>query len=107
MPGFSKKEQARLSLLTLAHRGNLKKLKGLLTNEEDCVLAMSLRLAVLLNRNRSNTIFPDMYLHFKEKKYRFTLDSAWLKNNPLTKAALQEEVNQWKNLKVGVKIIAE
>ena len=35
----------------------MKKLQGLLTDEVDCVLAMSLRLAALFYRNRSEDIF--------------------------------------------------
>ena len=44
MPGFSRKEQSRLSLLALAQRGKLNKLQGQLGNAEDQILAMSLRL---------------------------------------------------------------
>ena len=107
MPGFSRKEQARLSLLALAHRGSLKKLKGVLTNKEDCILALSLRLAVLFYRNRSSIALPDICLNFNGKKCSLSLDSSWLARNPLTEAALKEEVIQWKTLGIGVKIVAE
>ncbi|MFA6921333.1 MAG: exopolyphosphatase [Gallionella sp.] len=105
MPGFSKKEQARLSLLALAHRGNLKKLQGLLIDAEDCVLAMSLRLAALFYRNRSDVVLPDMQAGFGKVKYSLTMDSGWLKQNPLTEAALREEVKQWKALGVTLQLI--
>jgi len=107
MPGFSKKEQARMSLLALAHRGNLKKLKGLLTEEEDCVLAMSLRLAVLFYRNRSDVVLPEMQASFSGKKFRLVIQPEWLENNPLTESALQDEVKQWKILGIGLQIDTE
>lgn len=105
MPGFSKKEQARLSLLALAHRGNLKKLQGLLVEPEDCLLAMSLRLAALFYRNRSDVVLPEMTASFSGTKYFLAMDPVWLKQSPLTEAALQEEVKQWKLLGVTMQII--
>ncbi len=105
MPGFSKKEQARLSLLALAHRGNLKKLQGLLMDGEDCLLAMSLRLAALFYRNRSDVQLPEMTASFNGTKYCLAMDAGWLKQNPLTEAALQEEVKQWKLLGVVMQLI--
>ncbi|MCR4297850.1 MAG: exopolyphosphatase [Gallionella sp.] len=107
MPGFSKKEQARLSLLTLAQRGNLEKLKGQLKNAEDCALALSLRLAVLLYRNRSNISMPTLHGHFSGIRFRLSIDANWLTQNPLTEAALQEEVLQWEVLGVSMQIVPE
>lgn len=107
MPGFSKKEQARLSLLALAHRGNLKKLQGMLNDEEDCVLAMSLRLAVLFYRNRSDIILPDLHARFSGTKCYLSVGRDWLAQNPLTDAALQDEVKQWKALGVTLQIDTE
>ncbi len=54
MPGFSKKEQAHLSLLTLAHRGGLAKMRGLLNGADDLALVMALRLAVIFCRSRND-----------------------------------------------------
>ncbi len=107
MPGFSKKEQARLSLLALAHRGNLKKLQGMLTDKENSVLAMSLRLAVLFYRNRSDIVLPEMHARFSGTKFHLAIDPDWLAQNPLTETALQDEVKQWKNLGVSLQIVGE
>lgn len=104
MPGFSKKEQVRLSLLAMAHRGNLKKLLGLLTEAEDVALAMSLRLAALFYRNRSDVALPEIQLSITGAKYGLSVSPAWLKLNPLTEAALQEEVKQWKALGVSLQL---
>ncbi|MDD2915510.1 MAG: Ppx/GppA phosphatase family protein [Gallionella sp.] len=104
MPGFSKKEQARLSLLALAQRGNLNKLQGQLKNAEDCALAMSLRLAVLFYRNRSDSDLPVLRGRFDENKFRLSIGADWLAQNPLTETALNEEVKQWKTLGIGMQL---
>jgi len=106
MPGFSKKEQARLSLLTLAQRGHLDKLDGQLRNTEDCVLAMSLRLAVLFYRNRSNVALPALRGRFSGTKFHLAMDAGWLEQNPLTEAALEEEMRHWKTLGIGMQVVA-
>ena len=105
MPGFSKKEQVRLSLLALAQRGNLDKLQGQLKNTEDCVLAMSLRLAVLFYRNRSDNGLPALHGRFSGTKFHLSIDTGWLAQNPLTETVLQEEVRQWKTLDVSLQIM--
>jgi len=104
MPGFSKKEQARMSMLALAHRGNLKRLKGMLNNEEDCALAMSLRLAVLFYRNRSDILLPEMHASISGKKFRIAIDPEWLERNPLTETALQDDIKQWKSLGISLQV---
>ena len=107
MPGFSRKEQARISLLALAQRGGLDKLQGQMKNTEDCVLAMSLRLAVLFYRNRSDSELPALHGRFSGTKFHLLIDAGWLAQNPLTETALQEEVKQWKTLGVVMQVVAE
>ena len=104
MPGFSRKEQARLSLLALAQRGNLNKLQGLLKKTEDCVLAMSLRLAVLFFRNRSDSSLPDLHGRYSGNKFHLSIDHDWLAQNPLTETELLDEVKQWKTLGLSLQI---
>ncbi len=105
MPGFSKKEQARLSLLTLAQRGSLNKLQGQLKNTEDYILAMSLRMAVLFYRNRSDSSLPALHGRFSGTKFHLSIDPDWLAQNPLTETALQDEVKQWKTLGVSLQVV--
>jgi exopolyphosphatase/guanosine-5'-triphosphate,3'-diphosphate pyrophosphatase len=83
----------------------LKKLLGLLTESEDCLLAMSLRLAALFYRNRSDVVLPEMTASFNGTKYCLAMEAHWLKQNPLTETALQEEVKQWKSLGVTMQLI--
>jgi exopolyphosphatase / guanosine-5'-triphosphate,3'-diphosphate pyrophosphatase len=105
MPGFSKKEQARLSLLTLSQRGNLGKLQGQLKKSDDHMLAMSLRLAVLFYRNRSDVGLPALHNRSSGTKFHLSIDPDWLAQNPLTETALQDEVKQWKSLGVSLQIV--
>ena len=104
MPGFSRKEQARLSLLALAHRGNLEKLRGRLDTHEALVQAMALRLAVLVYRNRSDSEPPAMQGHCSAGKFSLLLSPEWLAHNPLTGSVLQEEVQRWEALNVDLHV---
>ncbi|MGB7650412.1 MAG: Ppx/GppA phosphatase family protein [Gallionella sp.] len=104
MPGFSKKEQARMSLFALAHRGGLDKCKGSLTAPADLLLLMSLRLASLFYRNRSDTLLPAIRAQFTGAKFHLAISSDWLTQHALTQAALQEEARQWKTLGISLQI---
>lgn len=104
MPGFSRKEQARLSLLTLAHRGGLEKHKAQLMSAQDIAQVMALRLATLFYRNRIGVELPEINGHFSGTKFHLSLGSGWLKQNPLTDTALQEESKQWKLLGISVQV---
>lgn len=107
MPGFSKKEQARLSVLALAQRGGLEKLQGQLQASEDAALAMSLRLAVLLYRNRSDTGPPAVHGRFSGTKFHLSLPRDWLAQNTLTETALRDETRQWKSLGISMQVVTE
>lgn len=102
MPGFSKQEQAKLSLLTLGQRGGLEKLPNM--SAQEIVLVMSLRLATLLSRNRSAETLPHLLAHFSGTKFHLSISSDWLSKNPATDAALQEEIRQWRTLKISVQL---
>lgn len=105
MPGFSRKEQMRLSLLALAQRGSLDKLQGQLDDATDLALAMSLRLAVLFRRSRSEAPLPAMHGRFSGTKFHLSINADWLAQNPLTGTALQEETRQWKTLGVSLQVL--
>jgi exopolyphosphatase/guanosine-5'-triphosphate,3'-diphosphate pyrophosphatase len=105
MPGFSKMEQSHLSLLALAHRGGLEKLRGMLNNSEKLAQAMALRLAALFYRNRSDLELPNIQGKFSGTRFTLVLAPGWLTQNPLTEAALQDESKQWKNLGVNMQVV--
>ncbi|GAB1235405.1 exopolyphosphatase [Ferrigenium sp. UT5] len=104
MPGFSSKEQMRLSFLALAHRGGLEKLRSQIREAQDFALVMSLRLATLLCRNRSAAVLPRLTGRFSGTKFYLSLEEGWLAQNPLTETALQAEAKQWKALGVSVQV---
>jgi exopolyphosphatase / guanosine-5'-triphosphate,3'-diphosphate pyrophosphatase len=104
MPGFSKMQQYRLSNLVLAHRGSLDKMRGLLEDEVDVALVVALRLAALFYRSRSDAALPAIETHCKGSSYRLLLDVAWLRENPLTAAALREETREWRKLGVDLEV---
>lgn len=106
MPGFSRKEQYRLSWLALAQRGGLEKLREHWQQADDLAQVMALRLAILFYRNRSDVVLPEFKASFSGIKFHLQLDAAWLMQNPLTEAALHEEGKRWKELGVSFQLDA-
>ena len=104
MPGFSKMEQAQLSMLVLAHRGSLGKLHGLVKADYDWSLLISLRLATLLHRSRSEVRLPAIRASRKKSTFTVEVDAKWLAANPLTAAELREEIKDWKGLGVELAV---
>jgi len=110
MPGFSKKEQERLSFLALAQRGNLDKMRSQLFStiaSEDISLAMALRLATVFYRNRSDVQLPVMKGNFNGTKFFLNLQAGWRAQNPLTDVALQDEAKQWRELGISLQVVEE
>ena len=104
MPGFSKMEQDQLSMLVLAHRGSLGKLHGLVKADYDWSLLISLRLAALLHRSRSDVRLPVIRASRKKSTFTVEVDAKWLAANPLTAAELREEIKDWKGLGVELAV---
>ncbi|HTP39973.1 MAG TPA: exopolyphosphatase [Steroidobacteraceae bacterium] len=97
MPGFAKEEQLLLARLVGAHRRKLD-LGGL----EDLIppwdrkaihLVVMLRLAVLLNRARSNVAIPAIALAARGHTLEVRFSARWLRERPLTMADLQQEID--------------
>jgi exopolyphosphatase/guanosine-5'-triphosphate,3'-diphosphate pyrophosphatase len=95
MPGFSRGEQGRLSMLALAHRGAAVKVRDLVTEPFDFALIFSLRLAVLFHRSRSAITLPELEVIRGDKTFVLRIEQAWLNHNPLTNTALSAEIEQW------------
>ena len=106
MPGFSRMEQAHLSLLVLAHRGTMEKMQGQISDSLDLAMVMALRLAVLFHRSRSEPRLPPFEAHCDGWHFKLALDALWLGANPLTAAALKEEVKEWRKVGVELEIAA-
>ncbi len=95
MPGFSKKDQARLAMLVLGHRGKLDKVAVLPKGDVNWLLILSLRLAVLFHRSRSDQGRLPYSIAMGDKGATLELPADWLAANPLTAAAFAEEIQAW------------
>jgi len=98
MPGFSKKDQARLAMVVLGHRGKLEKLGAIPPVDSAWDLIFCLRLAVLLHRTRDDRAIPAWRASRKDNGYSVELPAEWLATNPWTAAAFGEEASVWKQL---------
>lgn len=98
MPGFSKKEQAKLAMLVLSHRGKLEKLAAMGADESAWRLIFCLRLAVLLHRTRDDRALPAWRVKLTPKGFHLDISGEWLAANPWTAAALNEEVSVWQRI---------
>ncbi|MBS1191823.1 MAG: Ppx/GppA phosphatase [Rhodocyclaceae bacterium] len=98
MPGFSKKDQARLAMLVLGHRGKLEKLARVPMDDGNWHLIFCLRLAVLLHRTRDDRNLPAWRVKATATGYQIDLPPDWLDANPWTAAALGEETQVWRQV---------
>ena len=95
MPGFSVQDQKLLSLLV---RGVRRKFPRALfaelppaTARTALRLCVLLRLACLLNRDRSLRTLPELSLCAGRRKLKLAFRAGWLEHHPLTAADLQQE----------------
>jgi exopolyphosphatase/guanosine-5'-triphosphate,3'-diphosphate pyrophosphatase len=95
MPGFSKMEQNRLSMLVFAHRRTLRKVFAPDADAIDWRMVMALRLAALIYRSRADIARPPIGAKVGNRTLRLHIDREWLAGNPLTVTALEEEVEEW------------
>ncbi|MCF8151415.1 MAG: exopolyphosphatase [Burkholderiaceae bacterium] len=94
MPGFSRRDQARLSRLVLSHRGKLERAQPLRGDAAEWNLILCLRVAVLLHRARDDQRLPALSLHATGDGFQLSLGGG-LKALPLTAASLADEAQQW------------
>jgi len=104
MPGFSKRDQKRLSHLVLAHRGKLERLLEVIDDPREWMLIFCLRTAAVLHRARRDSAFPEVKVGVSGNGYRLAFDSAWLEEAPLTAAALADEKEQWAALGMALRV---
>ncbi len=97
MPGFPRAEQRYLAFLIGGQRNELdtSRLKTLprTWRRPALRLAILLRLAVLLNRSRSNLVVAGLEIRVAEQSLTLRFDKAWLEANPLTVADLERETS--------------
>ncbi|MDF1582898.1 MAG: exopolyphosphatase [Methyloprofundus sp.] len=95
LAGFSQQDQTLLSIIIDAHRRKIptKKLAELHApwDKNAIYMIIILRLAVLLQRNRSNTDLPDFKITLATNTVSLEFPPGWLDNAPLTQADLNLE----------------
>ncbi len=106
MPGFSRMEQERLALLVRAHRGALAKIAPLVTRPEEWLPIAALRLAVLLNRSRTEEAPPPLALQWKAGRFVLSLEREWMDRNPLTETLLEAERAEWRSIGLDLELRA-
>lgn len=104
MPGFSRTEQQHLSMLVLAHRGSLDKLRGLASAQPDWSMLLALRLAVLFYRSRGDVTVPRIQASRRKSVFTVEFDGRWLSSNPLTAAELRDEIRNWGKLGIELSV---
>ncbi len=106
MPGFSKRDQALLARLVLAHRGKLERVQSLTRIAPEWILILCLRLAALLHRARDDAPMPTIIVVNTDSGFQLQIDKVWLEGAPLTAAVLEEEAPQWANVGIEFKLRA-
>lgn len=95
MPGFPRAEQRFLAYMihNQRHQPEARLLQTLPRNWREPALRLSLllRLAVLLNRSRTEIRIPQLQLAVQERSMTIRFDPEWLASNPLTIADLERE----------------
>ncbi|MFZ5484661.1 MAG: exopolyphosphatase [Pseudomonadota bacterium] len=105
MPGFARRDQARLAALVRASRGGLDKL-GYAASDPLWPLILCLRLAVLLHVSRSEAKLPEFGLSaLRPGQYRLVLPAAWLEANPLTRTVLDQELRAWRDVLPHLRLV--
>jgi len=104
MPGFSRRDQALLARLVLAHRGKLERVQPLPREAPEWLLIFCLRIAALLHRARDDAPLPELHARLGAKGFELALDREWLAEAPLTATALDEEVEQWASVGIGFRV---
>lgn len=97
MPGFSRQEQALLSILVRLHRRKIAlELFDQVTDDiKDKLIKLSiiLRIAIVLTRSRNPVNMPEIEIKIKNEKIDLRFQNEWLANHPLTEADLETEAN--------------
>ncbi|VVM08524.1 exopolyphosphatase / guanosine-5'-triphosphate,3'-diphosphate pyrophosphatase [Methylacidimicrobium cyclopophantes] len=95
MPGFSLRDQQRLAFLVRSHRRKYPEEVLLRLREEDrnstFCLSLLLRIAILLERSRQDSLLPVIELDVEERRWKLRFPPNWLEEHPLTKADLAAE----------------
>ncbi len=108
MPGFTKEDQSMVAAIVRAHRRKISRdyFAGLAKHHRKPGLYLSalLRLAVRLHHSRSAEPLPELRLVAGKTSLELAFPSGWLDEHPLTRADLDEEAEQLRD--VGFTLLA-
>lgn len=93
MPGFSHREQSQLAILIFAHRRRFPSAEVLASGSPLTKLAILLRLAVVLHRNRSTSPLPQFSLNIDAVGLSLHLPTEWLHEHRLTLMDIEREMS--------------
>ncbi|MES2536435.1 MAG: Ppx/GppA phosphatase family protein [Pseudomonadota bacterium] len=99
LPGFTTREQTRMSTLILGHKGNLRKLGSTLAEPDFAKAVLALRLAVLFMHSRADAPLDDVHLKMKSR-IELEIEHAWVVQYPTLSYWLEKERAFW--VQVGV-----
>jgi exopolyphosphatase/guanosine-5'-triphosphate,3'-diphosphate pyrophosphatase len=108
MPGFSRDDQQELAAIILGHRRRLPTATfdelPPERKERALQLCLALRLAVCLNRSRSQARIPLPRLEVHGRRWELGFDRTWLEHHPLTKADLREEAGRFEDAGLELRV---
>lgn len=105
LPGFSRSEQHRVSLLVRAHRRKFPA-EDFVDAEDIMRLCILLRLAVVLHRGRTDTPLPSFAIAGRGDTVLVSLPKKWLLAHPLTELDLQQEAEYLANAPIRLRVSA-
>jgi exopolyphosphatase/guanosine-5'-triphosphate,3'-diphosphate pyrophosphatase len=95
LAGFSQTDKLRLALLVRAHRRKFPVIEFDRVDDDERLtlmrLAVLLRLAVVLRRNRSGEPLPRITLQADDYRLKMSIAPEWLNAHPLTRLDLEQE----------------
>lgn len=108
LPGFSRRDQQRLSILVRCHRRTVDMAQLASLSAADAIrtrwLITLLRIAVTLHRTRSTEQLPGLQVQVDGSEFNLCFPPGWLQAHPLTRADLKEERDRLKALGVKLKV---
>ncbi len=99
LPGFSGSEQRLLALLVLGQTGGLRKLKLQDPADDEWLMLLCLRVAVIVQRRRDGRSTPiRINPHHAGSAFGWTIElpAHWAAQHPLTNQSLQAELDEWR-----------
>lgn len=99
LSGFTTREQKTMSRLILAHKGNLRKVSEVLSNQDAVKAVLALRLAVIFMHAR---IDPDLGTVRLKMKNRIELElrSEWIASHPTISYWMEKEIDCWEDVDI-------